>query len=235
MWQSLQQAWEASSLQLDAMIAGWGAHYRTSGGHLYCGAGCSGCCTLFVQATLTEAVGIAPLLNPAQVQALEGYVARQHEALHDVVDLKSCLRLHRKTIGPCPFLDPEGRCGIYQHRPHACRALLSTRPADWCSVDFSELSPLDKELYLGALDRSAVAFPMHYVAATQDLANELEQKTLQQMGSTFSMAISGNLPLLVYLERRVSLSTAVAAGPAAVQALLSECRTHPLLLHVEVD
>jgi hypothetical protein len=111
MWQSLKQSWEERTLQLDATISEWSAKYRATGGHLFCKAGCSGCCTLFVQATLTEAFAIAPRLNPEQAQALESYIVRQREALHEVVDLKSALRLHRNTIGPCPFLDPAGRCG----------------------------------------------------------------------------------------------------------------------------
>ena len=150
-----------------------------------------------MHATYPEAAAVAGRLSRPQVEALAAYVMRLQERLPDFEGLRDYLRRHRSQIGPCPFLDERGFCGIYQVRPLSCRALLSTRPAEWCSVDFSELDHWDKISYESGLDKAVVAWPTHYVAATQDYAATLENSLLLSMKERLGWSLSGHFAAMV--------------------------------------
>ena len=188
--------------RFDKFVDEWRAGYGASGRAIYCREGCAGCCHMAVHATWPEAVTVAGLLSPRQSASLNSYVERLQGALPELTDLKSYLKRHRQTLGPCPFLDAQGACSIYAARPLSCRALLSTRPATWCTVDFSELDPRDKQAYASSLDRQVVAWPTHYVAATRDFGRELEDRLLESMLREAGWSLSGNFPVLVWLERQ---------------------------------
>lgn len=205
---------------LDRDIAAWQENYLARGGLIHCARGCANCCNLAVETTLPEAIQIASLLNVEQTENLQSYIDRLLPALSQVTDLKSYLRLHRQKIGPCPFLTEEGACGIYSCRPLACRALLSTRNSDWCAVDFADLHPLENEAFMSSLDREVVAFPTHYAAVPQQLAVEQEGELNHAMQESFGCRVSGNLPLLVWLERQHNLSTQLSQDVAATQEWL---------------
>jgi hypothetical protein len=196
--------------------------FTAGGGRIYCGRGCRNCCNLAVQCTFTEALPVAEALSDEQAATLRGHVGRLRQHLQKAADLKSYLRLHRQTIGYCPFLEADGACGVYAARPFACRSLLSTRPADWCAVDFADLHPLEKQAYLSSLDPAVVAWPTHYLAAPRDLAQEMEATAAWQMLDTFGFTLSGNLPFLVWLETEYQLSAVAARGHAATLALLEK-------------
>lgn len=232
-WEGLQQTVESEAAALDGMIAEWLEVRAAAGRRIFCAAGCSNCCTLFVQSTLIEALRVAAELDAAQLYKLQEYVLRQQESLTGVSDLLTILRKHRQEIGPCPFLDHAGCCSIYAQRPLACRALLSTKPAEWCSVDFSTLDPLGKRLYLESLERSVVAFPVHYVASTQDAAKEAETRLQREMTTELGTSISGNFPLLVYLCYTNNLAAQIKAGTTNwPQQLQDNPFFHPLLLQI---
>jgi Fe-S-cluster containining protein len=184
----------------------WLDSYRESGKELYCHDGCFGCCHLAVHATFPEAIAVAPQLSAQQSHELANYVARIKKAHKSWGNLKSYLKEHRQKLGPCPFLNKEGSCTIYTLRPLACRALLSTRPAAWCTVDFSALDSWDKQAYESSLDRQVVAWPTHYVAATQDFGQKLETTLLESMRQEKGWALSGNFAIMVWLEQRCHLS-----------------------------
>jgi Fe-S-cluster containining protein len=232
-WESLKQAVKIEASALDRIIGEWLQERSTTGRGVFCGAGCSNCCTLFVQATLVEALLVAEELDAQQAYKLQEYVLRQRESLADASDLLTVLRKQRTSIGLCPFLDSAGCCSIYALRPLACRALLSTKPDAWCSVDFSTLDPLEKRLYLESLEPSVVAFPVHYVASTQNAAQSAEARLLEQMRDLPGGAISGNFPLLVYLAYTSNLSAQIKGGitnwPQQFQA---SPFFHPLLLQI---
>lgn len=232
-WESLKQTVRNEATALDGVITAWLRGRKAAGKRIYCAAGCSNCCTLFVQSTLVEALIVAEELDANQAYKLQDYVLRQRESLAGVNDFLTILRKQRQEIGPCPFLDNAGCCSIYAQRPLACRALLSTKPAEWCSVDFSTLDPLEKRLYLESLEREVVAFPVHYVADTQSAAQHAEARILAQMEAQLGAAISGNFPLLVYLTYTCNLAAqsneVVARWPQQVQ---SSAFFHPLLLNL---
>lgn len=70
------------------------------------------------------------------------------------------------------------------------------------------------------LDRSVVAFPMHYVAATRDQGEELEQRSALALMTRFSFSLYGSFPVLVHLEREHRLSDLLPRGADAVRHLL---------------
>lgn len=237
-WENLKEAVKNEAADLDGLIAEWQKEYTTTGRRIFCAAECSNCCTLFVQSTLVEALLVAEGLDAMQVYKLQDYVLRQRESLAGADDFLTVLRKQRSAIGPCPFLDSSGCCSIYAQRPLACRALLSTKPAEWCSVDFSTLDPLEKRLYLESLERSVVAYPVHYVASTQNAAQHAEARVLKQMETLLpGGAISGNFPLLVYLAYTTNLAAQINNGMAKnwSQQVQSSAFFHPLLLNILND
>lgn len=227
----MRQVVEEEAAALDTLIDDYIETRRAAGRRIFCGAGCSSCCTLYVQATMMEAVIVAEGLETSQIQSLQEYVQRQQSALAGETDLLTILRKQRTQIGPCPFLDKSGQCSIYHQRPLACRALLSTKDPAWCGVDFSTLAPLEKRLYLVSLEREHVAYPMHYLAQPQDAARSAEERILEEMRSNFNLAISGNFPLLVYLAARTSLRDAEGCHWSSI--LLKSDFYHPHLIHIE--
>ncbi len=220
MWQAIKDQVRGRYASFEHEIQKWRDGYTTSGGRIYCGKGCHNCCSLAVTSTFAEALLVAGALEERHARPLQAYVARLRENLGEVSDLKSYLRMHRKKLGFCPFLDADGSCGVYAVRPFSCRSLLSTRPSGWCGADFGELHPLEKEAFLSSLDRSVVAFPAHYVAATRDLGQELESQIAWSMTDRFGCSLSGNLPFLVALEREYRLSELICRGAEEIRHLL---------------
>jgi len=196
----------------------WNRSYLDSRKHLYCRDNCSGCCHLAVHATFPEAVAVAEKLSTRQTAALAGYVERIKEAHKGWANLKSYLKDHRQKLGPCPFLNQKGSCTIYPLRPLACRALLSTRPAAWCTVDFSELDNWDKQAYESSLDRQVVAWPTHYVAETQDFGQQLEKTLLETMQREKGWALSENFANKVWQQQTCRLRDVTSI--AEVQELM---------------
>jgi Fe-S-cluster containining protein len=217
--------------QFDKFINKWLANYRASGKTIYCRENCSGCCHLAVHATYPEAVAALEGLTEHQSKKLAGYIERLKTALPELTDLKSYLKKHRQALGPCPFLDAQGSCSIYSLRPLSCRALLSTRPAAWCTVDFSELESWDKQAYESGLDHQVVAWPTHYIAAAQILARELEETLLATMQRDKGWSLSGNFAVMVWLENNKRLSRLKVATAQQVRDILtaSELDNHLLL------
>jgi hypothetical protein len=122
--------------QMDKFVDAWLAGGQVPGRQIFCRKGCGGCCNLAVHATWPEAVAAAAAFPAQHAARLSAYVDRLMATLCQLADLKTYLKLHRQTIGPCPFLTDKATCALYDKRPISCRALLSTRPAAWCTVDF---------------------------------------------------------------------------------------------------
>jgi Fe-S-cluster containining protein len=217
--------------QMERFTSAWLANYHTSGKTIYCRENCSGCCHLAVHATYPEAVHVAEVLTETQSKKLSDYIERLKKALPGLTGMKSYLKSHRQGLGPCPFLDTYESCTIYSIRPLSCRALLSTRPATWCTVDFSKLDSWDKQAYQSGLDRQVVAWPTHYVAATQDFARELEETLLESMLRKKNWSLSGNFALMVWLEKHYGLSTGNIETTQLVRDILTanELNNHLLL------
>lgn len=207
-------------LLMEMSLREWLAGYAAGGGRIHCSRGCRGCCTLAVSTTFTEALAIAATLPEGLADRVDAYVNRLLALRPRLTDLAAYLRLHRREIGPCPFLDADGACAVYARRPFSCRALLATRESPWCSVDFSELSSAEKQAFVATLDPAVVAFPTHYAAAPRALGEEFEEQAKRRLAATFGFALTGNLPLQIYLERHCRLSATIPLGDEATRTLL---------------
>lgn len=218
LFEELQQR----QLFLDQFCSAWSSEYRQRGGTVYCGKGCSGCCTLVVNCTLFEALPIAAACSASQQQQLQELAPRLKSTADSCGSLKEWLSAYRSQLGPCPFLAPDGSCSVYHVRPLSCRSLLATCSPDWCTTDFSSLSSEEKQSFMAGLDRSAVAFPTHYAATTQEIGRELEEATLRQMESIYGFSLVGCLPWLVWLEQEHRISKLLAAGEETVRHYLEQ-------------
>jgi Fe-S-cluster containining protein len=232
-WENILANVASGQSFMDTRCASAAADFCSQGGEIFCGQGCSSCCTLAVNCTAAEALLVARALDQQQTENLKGYVAHLKERLGDAVDLKGYLRLHRKELGGCPFLD-NGSCGVYSVRPISCRALLSSKESHWCAVDFSELSSAEKLAYMESLDREAVAFPMHYLACTQDSGQKLESQLSLQMLKEFGCSLYGSMPVLVYLFKECSLIDSFQKDADALRAVAASAGLDsPFLLQVD--
>jgi len=232
-WHELIKEMQQQQAFIDLLARGWATEYAAAGGRIHCARGCRGCCSLAVNCTFTEAVAIAGALTGEQAERVRDHVARLRAGIDGVTELKEYLLRHRRLVGFCPFLAEDGACGIYSLRPLACRALLSTKESRWCSADFSGLSAGEKGAFLASLDRSVVAFPMHYVAAMQEAGEELEAAASRRMAERCGFSLYGSMPVLVHLAEDHGLAAACPAGYDAVARLLEATSlNHPLLLHV---
>lgn len=220
--------------ELDKGITAWretvGAAMR-----LWCGPGCGNCCTLPVNATLPEAMAIAASLDDTQHRRLARTVAQiiAHAGQHR--DTRAFVAGYRQSVGPCPFLDDTANCSIYAQRPLACRALLSTRPPDWCGVNLAELAEYERDAFLASLDRSVVAYPTHYAAAPQELAAGFERGLVFAMIRFAGFGLTGNLPVLTWLAGEVGCTAAFANGPEAFQAFIAaQTADQPFLVQMHI-
>jgi Fe-S-cluster containining protein len=208
--------------------------YRARGGEIYCGKGCSNCCSLVVNCTFPEAQLLANRLDEELLQAVDCYVERLRRLASGVTELKDYLRRHRRDSGGCPLLGPDGACRAYELRPLSCRALLATKESRWCGADFAELTAAEKGEFVASLDQAVTAFPLHYLAATQDAGRELEKQELLSMAREHGFSLYGNMAVLVHMASRWGMAEAFATGAETVRELLHLAELdHPLLVDLE--
>lgn len=207
--------------ELDGQIDDWRTGV-SDGLRLWCGPGCGNCCTLTVNCTLAEALAVARTLDGRLRSRLDATVAGIVAHARNCADARDFLAGYRQAVGPCPFLDSQANCSIYQQRPLACRALLSTRPADWCGVNLATLPDFERDAFLASLDRQFVAFPTHYAAAPRELAADFERGLIIAMFRFIGFGVTGNLPLLVWLAGQAGFDDALAGGAATFQSFLAE-------------
>jgi len=233
MWKHIISSVRDEQKNFDSTIETWLSTYVNSGGHIYCAKGCSGCCNLTVNSTYPEAAAIDREDLQVHSSKLTNHIQRLIESAKQSKDWLTFLRKHRKDVGYCPFITSDGRCTIYSYRPFSCRALLSTRNSDWCTIDLSELPPIEKKLYLDSLDRNIVAYPVHYVDKTQSIGYRHEKTISSLMETAFGFSLSGNFALLVYLEMNYQLSHLVVEGfEETKKFLMTENLYHPYLLNL---
>lgn len=89
-----------------------------------CGEACAWCCHQPMQVSALSAISVAAFLLEQEraevtLPILENYVATLAPYANDRVRLKECFT-------PCPFLDQEKKCSVYEARPVLCRAFHST-------------------------------------------------------------------------------------------------------------
>lgn len=104
---------------------------------LACGKGCSFCCKMWVDVTPPEALYTVKKMPPDQRRRAMEAVERVCSQTSGVPFFDRC----GKVNPPCPLLDGQGACSVYESRPVACRTLVSTNVDDCIStfVDGSDL------------------------------------------------------------------------------------------------
>jgi hypothetical protein len=110
----------------DAFEAAWAARRSEvdRAGAIACAAGCATCCHQHVAVALVEAVAIADVI------AGDTRLARRVAEAAPRIGSLTALERRRARI-PCPFLEADGRCGIYETRPIRCRGVHS-RDVELC-------------------------------------------------------------------------------------------------------
>jgi Fe-S-cluster containining protein len=214
---------------LDQLCTLCSGEFVGKGGTIHCKRGCAGCCSLNVRCTLTEAVALAPHLTDRQIEAIHRHAEKLKQIDHDSSDLKSFLKASRDQVGPCPLLDADGACSVYEHRPLACRALLSTMDPHYCTLDFSTLSSEEKQAFMAQLDQASVNFPTHYLAMPQQIAQAAEMECVAKMQEAFGVAVTGNLPYLLDLELTLKVSAQSVEG-RPMQEVISSITSESFLL-----
>ena len=104
---------------------------------LACGKGCSFCCRMWVDATPPEVLYTVKKMPPEQRQQAHASGRTGLRQTSGASFFDRC----GKVNPPCPLLDDEGACSVYELRPIACRTLVSTNVDD-CRMTFMEGSDL---------------------------------------------------------------------------------------------
>lgn len=231
-WRELRQQVCNSWAQLDDRVAALRRSATAQRIDLYCTSGCANCCTLAVNCTFAEAAVIAGDLSDGQRHMVMERLPLLEAVSAAATTLKGFLQLYRDRSGACPFLDEQQCCTIYLSRPLSCRALLSTRPAAWCGVDFATLHPLEKKAFLSSLDAAVVAYPSHYLAASQEQGARLERGMADWLERQRGVRLGGNLIWLLGMELQHRLSERLLDGDKSLAGWLSEQQhQHPYLVH----
>jgi len=218
--------------ELDEDITAWRQHSGAKV-RLWCGPGCGNCCNLTVNTTFPEAMALASVLSGDQQRRLNETVAKLLEHARQATDSRAFLAGYRAAVGPCPFLDATANCAVYPARPLSCRALVATRPPDWCGVNLGKLDAIERDAFLDSLDRDVVAWPTHYAATPQELAAATERGLVFAMFRTHGFGVTGTLPLLTHLAGQTAAMAALAAGAAALRAYLTDHGfAHPFLVQI---
>ncbi|MBT0666067.1 YkgJ family cysteine cluster protein [Geobacter pelophilus] len=230
MSENIREQVRKSQLDSETTNAAWINGYTLLGGKVFCADNCSNCCSLAVNCTWPETLGISDAITDDSLQRLKDHLKQLRAILAMATDFKSYLKMHRQEVGPCPFL-VRGSCSIYQARPFSCRALLATKESFWCGADFTAMSSEEKRAFVNSLDTEVVLFPMHYVAATQEYGRDLESRISATMAQHFGFSLYGNLPLMVLLNSEYDLENTVRKGHEVTVALLEqEGLHHPYLV-----
>ncbi len=108
----------------------------TKGFSTACTKGCNTCCTTNVTLTSLETGYLlkSERLNKSILERLEDERQKDHFIPSTTINTTAAMCLAQKpipeetsavTFNPCPLLDEEGLCSVYEHRPFSCRAMSS--------------------------------------------------------------------------------------------------------------
>ena len=103
-----------------------------------CRKGCSGCCHYEIEITQDEAALLAAVVWGG-VDVDYDRLAKQAARERKSAEWSNILRPENR----CVFLDTDGACRVYEHRPSACRRHLVTSPAEACSTPGQPVAPVE--------------------------------------------------------------------------------------------
>jgi Fe-S-cluster containining protein len=126
---------------------------ETKAGHpVTCRAGCGVCCSQMVPVSPPEVFYLVDMLSSLPSE-MHNSIRQRFELITAVLEQRNMidylmepeysddpfLAIARDYFSlnlPCPFL-VDASCGIYEHRPVACRDYNVTSPAEWCTDPYS--------------------------------------------------------------------------------------------------
>ena len=100
-------------------------------GKIKCGKGCSFCCHYHVDITDDEAELLVEFSKEIKIQIDKQYLEKQKDKN---VDTWEELKYSERR---CVFLDADGSCKVYEHRPVSCRTLQVITDPKLCSTEFN--------------------------------------------------------------------------------------------------
>ncbi len=113
--------------RLDAGIQAFLESRPDLAGAIRCGKGCAHCCRIFVGITGDEARLLAQEARAGRASLSEPRLEIQRHW-----DSPADFATHSREETACVFLQGDGSCGVYEHRPSACRALLVASDPEGC-------------------------------------------------------------------------------------------------------
>lgn len=99
-----------------------------------CRAGCFACCFGWVSLSRLEGEALLPHLSPSQKARLQEEGPKRLALLREGKDDPRFPSRFFQSRRPCPLLE-EGLCGVYPHRPLACRGLLTAGDPALCEPE----------------------------------------------------------------------------------------------------
>ncbi|WP_038057776.1 YkgJ family cysteine cluster protein [Thermus amyloliquefaciens] len=99
-----------------------------------CRAGCAACCHGLVTLSRLEGEALLPHLTEAQQSRLLEEGPKRLALLREGKEDPRFPSRFFQSRTPCPFLEG-GLCGVYPHRPLACRGLLTTGDPALCAPE----------------------------------------------------------------------------------------------------
>ena len=125
-----------------------------------CRPGCAACCRQLVPVSTAEIHDLRQLVETWPIRRREALRSRA-AAVRRALASAGLLELLEDPLGipagghealgrqyleadiMCPFLEGQNTCGIYAHRPIACRAHLVTSPSQWCENGGGRVLPVE--------------------------------------------------------------------------------------------
>jgi hypothetical protein len=91
----------------------------------------------------------------------------------------------------------------------------------------------EKHSFIESLDREVVELPMHYVAATRDIGQNMEVEISGIMTKHLGFSLYGNFTLMVFLNNEHGFAEKVCKGfEATIDFLEKEGLNHPYLISI---
>ncbi len=159
-----------------------------------CRAGCFACCYGWVTASRLEAEALLPHLTEAQRARVRAEGQARLALLKESKDDPRFPERFFLLKRPCPLLEG-GLCGVYPHRPLACRGVLTDEDPGYCQPGNPHPAP------------KAHHGPGHYLKVPHRMARMAMERLWEEEGRRYGFVLLGELSGLLYLLEEGLLSS----------------------------
>ena len=163
-----------------------------------CTRGCCACCDLSVAVSWAEACLVDGAKDRIPNRDLEKWTKRVIALSHRLPDGEDFSKAYRDEIGPCPFLDTGGACGIHAFRPLACRMLVSELSPRYCTRNYA--ASVDEEEHRALLTWQEGKDSIGpWLAEPVREARRIEKTLHRETIRTYGTSLRGSLPVMLTL------------------------------------